>query len=283
MPAPVMPGPAQAAPVMARAQQRYVPPAPQLPPVSAIVYTPATVRQIPAGQRAADITTSLSVALAAAALVTTAVHLATDMLPNPADVAFFGTITLVAAWALIVPAKMWEGRTGDTIVRRLIQGSLGLGVGAVAAVLQRFLMLNETSLLHADGDGVFNGGNIGRIHMLENGLPTMAGFMMFFGLLFLVRCWWWQADSFRKSRFRISSSLVTLFLGVVLSAVMPFPEQLGAIWSLAISAVVQLSSGWTPQEDRLLGPSPGFAQAVPNMAQIRHQVVAIPTAAGQRM
>lgn len=282
-PAPLMPGPAQAAPVMAGAQRRYAPPPQQSTPVSAIVYTPATVRQIPGGQRAADITTSLSVALAAAALVTTAVHLATDMLPNPADVAFFGIVTLIAAWALIVPAKMWEGRTGDTFVRRLVQGSLGLGVGAIAAVLQRFLMLDETPLLHAEGDGVFDGGSIGRIQMLESGLPTMAGFMIFFGLLFLVRRWWWQADSFRKSRFRISSSLVTLLLGVVLSAVMPFPEQLGAIWALAISAVVQLSSGWTPQEDRLLAPSPGSAQAGPILAQVRHPVGSVPTAAGQRM
>ena len=283
MSATLMPGPAQAAPVMAGAQPRYVAPAPQPFPISAIVCTPATVRQIPGGQRATDITTSLSVALAAAALVTTAVHLATDMLPNPADVAFFGTVTLIAAWALIVPAKMWEGRKGDTILRRLIQGSLGLGVGAVAAVLQQFLMLNETPLLHTDGDGVFDGGTIGRIQMLENGLPTMAGFMVFFGLLFLIRRWWWQADSFRKSRFRISSSLVTLFLGVVLSAIMPFPEQLGAIWALAISAVVQLSSGWTPQEDRLLAPSPGSGQTGPIMAQVRHPVVGVPAAAGHKI
>ena len=280
---PPMPGPAQAAPVMVSTQQRYVAPAPQPMPVSLKLYSPATVRQIPAGQRATDMTTSLSISLAAAALVTTAVYLATDMLPNPADVAFFGTVTLIAAWALIVPAKMWEGRTGDTIVRRLIQGSLGLGVGAIAAILQEFLMLNETPLLHTDGDGIFNAGTIGRLHMLQSGLPTMAGFMMFFGLLFLIRRWWWQADSFRKTRFRISSSLVTLFLGVVLSAILPFPEQLGAIWALAISAVVQLSSGWTPQEDRLLTPAPDSAQSGPLLAQARHPVVAIPASAGQKM
>ena len=280
---PPMPGPAQAAPVMVSAEHRYVAPAPQPGPVSLKLYSPATVRQIPAGQRATDMTTSLSISLAAAALVTTAVYLATDMLPNPADVAFFGTVTLIAAWALIVPAKMWEGRTGDTIVRRLIQGSLGLGVGAIAAILQEFLMLNETPLLHTDGDGIFNAGTIGRLHMLQSGLPTMAGFMMFFGLLFLIRRWWWQADSFRKTRFRISSSLVTLFLGVVLSAILPFPEQLGAIWALAISAVVQLSSGWTPQEDRLLTPAPDSAQSGPLLAQARHPVVAIPASAGQKM
>ena len=271
-----------AVPVIMNAPQRQIAAAPPQKPATAIVYTPATVRQIPAGQRLTDVTTSLTISLAAATLVTTAVHLATDLLPKAADVAFFGTVTLLAAWALIVPAKMWEGRTGDSVVRRLILAGLGLGVGAVAAVLQQFLMLNDSQLLHVDGDGIFNHGTIGRINMLDGGLPTMAGFMMFFGLLFLIRRWWWQVDSFRKARFRISSSLVTLFLGVVLSAILPFSEQLGAIWALAISAVVQLSSGWTPQEDRLLTQAPGASQAGPVLAQVRHPVVAVPTAAGHK-
>ncbi len=270
-----------AAAVIVNAPQRQMAAAP-IKPAAAVVYTPATVRQIPAGQRMTDVTTSLTISLAAAALVTTAVHLATDLLPTSADVAFFGTVTLLAAWALIVPAKLWEGRTGDLIVRRLIQAGLGLGVGAVASVLQQFLMLNDSRLLHVDGDGVFDHGTIGRMQLLNGGLPTMTGFMMFFGLLFLIRRWWWQADSFRKARFRISSSLVTLFLGVVLSAILPFSEQLGAIWALAISAVVQLSSGWTPQEDRLLTQAPGTSQAVPVFAQVRHPVVAVPTAAGHK-
>jgi serine/threonine protein kinase len=273
----------EAPPVFVNSQQRYSTPVRQSPGPRTKSYTPATARQIPIGQRATDMTTSMSVALAAAVLVTAAVYLATDMLPNPADVAFFGTVTLIAAWALIVPAKMWEGRNGDTFVRRLIQGCLGLAVGAVASVLQQFLMLNESQLLQIDGDGVFEGGSPGRLQLVQNGLPTMVGFMMFFCLLFLVRRWWWQADSFRKARFRISSALVTLFLGVVLSAILPFSEQLGAIWALAISAVVQLSSGWTPQEDRLLAPAPDSNHTSPILAQVRHPVVGHPATAGHRM
>jgi len=272
----------EAPPISVNSQQRYPQPAPLSARPMLRSYTPATVRQIPAGQRAIDMTTSMSISLAAAVLVTTAVYLATDMLPNIADVAFFGAVTLLAAWALIVPAKMWEGRTGDTFLRRLIQGCLGLAVGAVAAVLQQFLMVNESKLLQVDGDGVFNGGTIGRLQLLQNGLPTMSGYMLFFGLLFLIRRWWWQADSFRKSRFRISSALVTLCLGVVLSAILPFSEQLGAIWALAISAVVQLSSGWTPQEDRLLAPAPDATQAAPILAQVRHPVAGHPATAGHR-
>ncbi len=242
-------------------------------------YSPATLRQIPSGQRAIDMTTSLSVSLAAVGLVTTAVHLATPLLPRVVDVAFFGTVTLLAAASLIIPAKFWEGHASDHLLRRLIQGAVGLGVGAVAWALQQFLMLGNSQLLHAEGPGMFNGGQLGRISVISSdGLPTMAGFMMFFGLLFVARRWWWQADSFRKARFRISSTLVSLLVGFILTAILPFPNNLGAVWALAISAVVQLSAGWTPQEERWLAPAPGPGKAVPLLTPVRHPAVGSPVA-----
>ena len=240
-------------------------------------YSPATLRQIPGGQRAIDVTTSLSVSLAAVVLVTTAVHFATPLLPGIADIAFFGCVTLIAAASLIVPAKLWEGNASDNLLRRLVQGTIGIGVGAVAFGLQKFLMLGDMSLLHAEATGFFSGNELGRIRVINTqGSPTMVGFMMFFGLLFAARRWWWQADSFRKSRFRISSAIVSLFVGFVLTALMPFPNNLGAIWALAISAVIQLSAGWTPQEERWLAPAPEPGSAVPVLAQIRHPAVTAP-------
>ena len=221
-----------------------------------------------------DMTTSLSISLAAVVLVTAAVHLATPLLPGIIDVAFFGVVTLLAAVGLIIPAKFWEGKSGDAFIRRLFQGAIGMGVGAAAFALQRFLMFGDVRLLHAEGTGIFNGGRLGRIYIVDaQGLPTMAGYMLFFALLFVARRWWWQADSFRSARFRISSTLVSLFLGFILTAVLPFPNNLGATWALAISAVVQLSAGWTPQEERWLAPAPGTAPAAPVLAQVQHPVV----------
>jgi hypothetical protein len=249
-------------------------PSPQALAYAARSYSPATMRQIPAAQRMVDLTTSLSISLAAVVLVTAAIHLATPLLPGMIEVAFFAVITLLAAVGLIVPAKLWEGRAGDAIIRRLFQGAIGLGVGAVAFALQRFLMFGDVRLLHAEGTGIFNGGRLGRIIIVDShGLPTIAGYMMFFALLFVARRWWWQADSFRSARFRISSTLVSLFLGFILTAVLPFPNNLGATWALAISAVVQLSAGWTPQEERWLAPAPGTALAAPVLAQVQHPVV----------
>jgi hypothetical protein len=216
--------------------------------------TPETIRIIPRDQRLVDTTTSLCMSLAAAGLVTVAIYLSTNLLAEPQHAVYFGLITMLAAWALIFPAKMWEGRIGDGVSRRLLQGSLGLGVGFIAGVLSRYLMMDHDSLFGAEKAG----GQvqvIGRITLTDGtGFPTIASYMLFFAALFMIRRWWWQADSFRKSRFRVSTALVTLIIGAVLTAVLPaFPDTLGATWALAISAVVQLSAGWTPHEDRLAG------------------------------
>ncbi len=221
-------------------------------------YTPATLRKISKTHRATDMTTSITVSLAASALVTTAVFLTTDLLIDSAQAVYFAAITMLASWALIIPSKIWEGRRGDSFTRRLCLGTLGLGVGFLAAVLPEYLLISHDVPFH----GGFNGGPVlvGRVAVADGtGFPTVACFMIFFAALFSARRWWWQVDSFRKARFRVSSALFTLVIGVVIAAVLQkfsFPEALGATWALAISAVVQLSAGWTPAEDRRLAPAP---------------------------
>ncbi|MEZ6062156.1 MAG: serine/threonine-protein kinase [Planctomycetaceae bacterium] len=229
------------------------------------VYTPATIRRLTKQQRLADASSSLSVSLAAATLVTLAVFLTTGLLPQIQHAVYFGTVTMLAAWGLIVPAKMWEGRVGDSVTRRLVQGSIGAGVGFVAGVLSRYLMVHHDPLFLSH-NGISKEMAVGRIVVTDgSGFPTVASFMIFFAALFVARRWWWQADSFRKSRFRVSSALFTLLIGAILTAVLPaFPETLGATWALAISAVVQLSAGWTPHEERSLNNPPAMSPERPS-------------------
>ncbi|MCA9059877.1 MAG: protein kinase [Planctomycetaceae bacterium] len=262
-------------PIPPHAHRHPPQPRPAPPPIPR-TYTPATARQIPGSQRSTDITTSLALALFATGLVAVAVHLATDMLPTFASVALFATVTLTASCGLIVPAKLWEGQPGDAIIRRLFQGCIGLGVGAIAWSLQQYLFLgHEIAAFNTGGSPEMR---IGQILLSDSlGHPTMAAYMCFFCGLFLVRRWWWQIDSFRKSRFRISSAIVSLLAGAVLTLLFPVPGALGTTWALAISAVVQLSSGWTPQEERLLRPSPASQpHAAPVVADVRHPMVLHP-------
>ena len=222
------------------------------------VYTPATLRKIAKNHRATDMSTSISLSLAASALVTTAVFLTTNLLKDSAQAVYFAAITMLASWALIIPSKIWEGRTGDSFTRRLCLGTLGLGVGFLAAVLPEYLLISRDALFHGSHNG--HPVLVGRVAVADGtGFPTVACFMIFFAALFSARRWWWQVDSFRKARFRVSSALFTLVIGIVITGMLQnfsFPDALGATWALAISAVVQLSAGWTPAEDRRLSPAP---------------------------
>jgi len=232
-----------------------------------VCYTAATPRLISKRNRMTDLTNSLSVSLAATFLVTLAVYLTTSLLTQPAHAVFFGAVTMLGSWALIVPGKLGEGKPGDAFLRRATHGAVGLGVGYVAYTLQNYLMLSQDSLLLA-ADSVGEPWRVGRLQIADgSGYPTMEAFMLFFGGLFAARRWWWQADSFRRSRFRISSTLVTLLVGAVVAGILEFPGALGATWALALSAVVQLSAGWTPQEERMIPEhSPDSTQPV-EMAQ----------------
>lgn len=214
--------------------------------------TPATSRRLTKQQRMTDLWTSLSMSLVAATLVTVAVYLTTNLLRTPPQAIYFGSITLVAAWALIVPSKLWEGRPGDNFTRRLALGGIGLGVGFVASTMAHYLLIDQETLFQ--GKSGSSPVMIGRVLVSDgSSYPTLACFMIFFAALFILRKWWWQADSFRKARFRVSSALFTLVVGIVITGMLQdyaFPDALGATWALAISAVVQLASGWTPTEDR---------------------------------
>jgi hypothetical protein len=250
-----------------------------------VVYTPATLRRISKRQRAADISTSVSVSLAAAALVTLAVYLTTNLLHDVPQAVFFATVTMLASWGLIIPSKLWEGRPGDNFTRRLALGGIGLGIGFIAATMAQYLLI--------DTDSLFKGPTVGKPYMLGrvtisdgSGYPTLACYMIFFGALFAVRRWWWQIDSFRKSRFRVTSALFTLVVGVVITGMLQeysFPDALGATWALAISAVVQLSAGWTPSENRLLATEMPSDRNVPHSADKHslHVASSQPSAANQ--
>ena len=213
---------------------------------------PATQRVIPIHLRFADLTTSVTMALMATTLVTIAVFYSTNLLTTFVHAIYFAVVTIVASWAVIIPSKLREGHSDDHFFRRIYFAVIGVGVGFFAAKLPRFLMLEPTEFLPEQS--LKYSVQLGRLALADaSGYPTTACFMLFFGSLFAVRRWWWQADSYRKSRFRVSSALFTLLVGAAITTVMRklvFPDAMGATWALAISSVVQLSCGWTPLEGR---------------------------------
>jgi hypothetical protein len=215
--------------------------------------TPHTPRTLTLRTRVGDFTGSAVVAAVLTALLTTGVAVVTpeffanahgsDQL-DPAAIGLFAATAILAAWSIMGGAKLIEGRRMAGGERRLILLALGCLVGAAAWGLNEVLMVS----LPSDGTAVF--ANVGSHSLMSSLGPSWIGYIVFFGLLFSLRRWWWHADRFRPSRFRLSSLVLTMMLAWLLSAIWEFPHTWAVVWAAVISSVVQIASVWTPPESR---------------------------------
>ncbi|MFN5052459.1 MAG: serine/threonine-protein kinase, partial [Planctomyces sp.] len=195
-------------------------------------FTPETIRTFTFSQRLVNATTSMSLALVTAVFVTAAVFWGTEILGTPVEAIYFGVVTLLAAWPLILVSKLWEGRPGESLLRRLWLGVCGLAVGALCGVTAEFLLLINSPvpsrIFQVDSDGLLGNREAAGLRVLQDGYPTIVGFALFFCLLFMLRRWWLQADNFRSGRFRIGTSILTLIVGGMVALIVPFPTALGS-------------------------------------------------------
>ncbi|MEN9553997.1 MAG: Serine/threonine-protein kinase PrkC [Planctomycetota bacterium] len=222
---------------------------PKASPVILRNASPTTVRIIPVSQRLVTMTSSMALSLSSVLVVSLLLYFATPVLPSEADALFFAIATLLVTWAVIIPSRLMEGTRIEPWYRRIILGGFGASAGLVVGKMARFLMLEESTMLKSSGRGYLE-----RLSSLstETNTPTVAGFVIFLTLLFFVRRWWWQADSFRKQRLRIASALATAFIAMLLARLTAFPVTFAGTLALAVSVVVQLSSAWTPIDQRFL-------------------------------
>lgn len=238
-PGPAIPGrsPVSPVPSATRAQQVYPKSAPP----------PLLMRD-----RLRDMNFSAAAALPFVVVVTASLFFLTDVIPRASEAVFFGITTLICVWALLIPAKLWEGVAGEGLLRRSLQFSAGVVVGLLVWWLQDFLLLSDADIFHTDGSGLIADRLQPTLPLLIDEVPTAAGFMTFFGLLFGARRWWYQADRWRSARLRISSAMVSLLAGAAVSWLLPFPVALGSTLALSVSMVLQLSAGWLPPRLRAL-------------------------------
>jgi hypothetical protein len=156
-------------------------------------------------------------------------------------------LTVATCWAILVPAKIWNARRGDSGVRRGIMMVLGalLGLGALWLHSGEGLWSSHTwsaSLGDQTSFSVF-----GQRQTIP--IPVAAGYLSYFGLAFFCLRWWKLADRHRQSRFSLAPILAAGFWACVLLLVWPWgqePEPWGILTLLMASAIVQLASPWEP-------------------------------------
>jgi hypothetical protein len=169
----------------------------------------------------------------------------------PSDIADFGAglyLMVLAAWAVLLPAKVWEQRRGDGWLRRGIMMFLGLGIGLAAAWLNGWSFDWEHPALETPSLAASALGEIAQ----ENPMAAhIFGYLSYFGLAFFILRWWKLTERTRQRRFSLFPVLVTACLAFLLVPLwpdftgheVPFLLQ-GPIVLTLTSVIVQLVSPW---------------------------------------
>jgi hypothetical protein len=159
--------------------------------------------------------------------------------------------SIAGAWAVLIPAKFWEGPRGEQALRRLVSMVMGLAVGLFAWGVAEALLLE----LHVDGLAhdrlVFRAlrpwsSEIGEGFHAADGKPLLLAYLVAFGTLFFLLRWWRQADPLRRHRLKIGSTVVSVLVACLVAAIWRFPQPWLPMTAGVVSLAVQLASPWAP-------------------------------------
>jgi hypothetical protein len=199
-------------------------------------------------ERLADLAGSMILAAVIGTIMSVvAVLLRGDTNIESEQYAWLTLTSVVGAWAVLIPAKLWEGTRGDQTLRRVSMLVIGLGVGAAAYLAADLLMVNfnDSPEMHSEVNLDF-----GANFYDANGTPLLAAYLAYFGALFIGIRWWRQADPLRRTRLSVWSVGMCALAAWVVDWIWRFPQPWGVMVAAIISTSVQLVSPLVPPHDR---------------------------------
>ncbi|MFZ5829663.1 MAG: serine/threonine-protein kinase [Planctomycetota bacterium] len=169
---------------------------------------------------------------------------------QPTQWAWLLLTSLFGSWAVLVPAKFWEGTRGEPRVRRLVQMCFGLATGVFAASLASILLLDLPEVFGILGLSDEFKYRLPESFYAPGGEPRLLAFMAAFGSLFFVMRWWKLANPLRGTRLSLWSIFITVIVADVLAALWHFPEPWLPMVAATMAISVQLASPWVNQSVR---------------------------------
>jgi hypothetical protein len=215
--------------------------------------------------RVAELAGSMLWAAPAAAIlsVLTAAAFGVDMAWHPEQAAFLFGTSLLGTWGVLLPARVFEGRTLNPNVRRGIYLIIGALVGLAAWALTSWLGVGALRSWDTDFEAT---------HVLTGitgrpASPNPLGFAGYFALVFLLCGWPWMAARDRSKRLRFFPVAKAALLAGLLGLLWPSPQP----WALAVvgltALVTQAVSPWSEQ-------GANYARYAARMAKLRGRKVA---------
>ena len=204
-------------------------------------------------ERMAELAGSMILAAAVGAAMSVVVVLLRGDAVEKEEFAWLTLVSVVGAWAIMIPSKFWEGTKGDAVLRRVALLIAGLAVGAVAFGAASVLMINFSAspLPHPFNAHGFNS----RFYELKDGSPMLLAYLGYFGALSAVISWWRQANPLRKTRLSVWTTLVCVFWAWMINLFWSFPQPWGLMVAAIISTSVQLVSPFVPEHERAARPA----------------------------
>src|SRR5262249_35027688 len=150
----------------------------------------------------------LALSAVLAALLAT-LYAALARVHNWSEVGLVMFLTVAVCWTVLIPAKFWDGRNGDSWLRRVVMMVLGTGVGCVALWLKG-LGPTLPNLFDPNVDeAIVQNTGVGRTTPIMTrsnpsnpaNINVVAGYLSYFALALCVLRWWKMADRNRSHRF----------------------------------------------------------------------------------
>jgi hypothetical protein len=161
---------------------------------------------------------------------------------DTASIGSFFFLTVGCSWAVLVPARWWTERRGDTWARRTGLLALGALVGVAALWLDGWSPGLKGSGLGTPAHGGFVGAVASKD--AEAGWPRTAPVVAYYAFALFALRWWRLADRRRPMRFSVAPLLAAAFWGLVLWPVLGVRGMVGPGALVTTAAVVQLVSPW---------------------------------------
>lgn len=153
------------------------------------------------------------------------------------------TLTCITtSWAVLIPAKFWEGSLGEPSLRRFVMLVVGLINGCVIFCITELLMQRPTYLIAGHTQHFSE-----KFYALD-GSPHLLAFLGYFAGLFVVLRLWKQVDPLRSSRVSVWAVLALVLWALILHAFLPFPN--GVLIASVVSIAMQLSASWMSRSER---------------------------------
>jgi len=160
---------------------------------------------------------------------------------RPEQAAWLALVSVLGSWAVLVPAKFWEGTPGEPMLRRFVMMVIGLAVGAAAFGMADSLLVSLPPGSEYPKPPDYQ---LPPSFFAGDGRPLVMAHMAAFGTLFLVLRWWRQADPLRSSRLSLWTLAVTGVVAAVVAGVWHFPQPWLLMVAGNISVAVQMAAPW---------------------------------------